>query len=217
MKQFIIVLAAAIAATLCSPSTKITASWKNPKLQAKYYSNIFIASMTSNNIARTTIENELAERLGEAGVKATKSQESFPPTFNQGMPDRETLMGAVRGSATDAILTVTVLRKESETRYVPGSYRYEPWPRYGYYGNFWGYYSYWYPYTYEPGYYTEDRIYFLETNLYDGATEELVWSAQSETYNPSSVTDFSKNFAKTITERMRKDGLLKTAPISARD
>ncbi|WP_181276818.1 hypothetical protein [Arcticibacter pallidicorallinus] len=48
----------------------------------------------------------------------------------------------------------------------------------------------------------------METNLYNAKTEELIWAAQSETYDPSSITDFLKGYVKSNYERMQKDGLI---------
>jgi len=61
---------------------------------------------------------------------------------------------------------------------------------------------------YDPGYYTTDKNYYLEANLYDAATEELVWSSQSETTNPSSIETFSRSFSTTVINQLIKDGLL---------
>jgi hypothetical protein len=80
--------------------------------------------------------------------------------------------------------------------------------RFGYYGNFWGYYSHWYPYGYSDAYYTRDDVYYLETNLYDAKDEVLIWSAQSQTYSYDGLATFSKEFAKEITQRMKKDGII---------
>ena len=48
----------------------------------------------------------------------------------------------------------------------------------------------------------------METNIYDVATDELVWSAQSETVNPGSIQQFAKEYPKILIERMISDGLL---------
>ena len=61
---------------------------------------------------------------------------------------------------------------------------------------------------YSPGYYEDDKVYYIETNLYDADTEELLWSAQSETYNPTSLPDFASDFAEVVVARMEKENLL---------
>jgi hypothetical protein len=81
-------------------------------------------------------------------------------------------------------------------------------PGFRWYGGFYTYYNYWYPYLYDPGYYVTDKTYFLETNLYDVNTEELIWSAQSQTVNPASIDEFAKEYPKKLVARMESDGLL---------
>jgi hypothetical protein len=65
-----------------------------------------------------------------------------------------------------------------------------------------------YPRMYDPGYYVTDKTYFLETNLYDSETEELIWSAQSETVNPGGIDNFVADYPDKLVEQMVKDGLL---------
>lgn len=65
---------------------------------------------------------------------------------------------------------------------------------------------------YDPGYYVTDKTYFIETNLYSTNTDRLIWSAQSETVNPSSIDAFAKEYPEVLLERMVKDGLLVQQP-----
>jgi hypothetical protein len=80
--------------------------------------------------------------------------------------------------------------------------------RWDYYGNFGGYYSYWWPYAYGPGYYQEQDVYFLETNLYDADSELLIWSAQSRTYASGGLPEIAREFAQKVIDRMKHDGVL---------
>ncbi|MCD9014733.1 DUF4136 domain-containing protein [Parachryseolinea silvisoli] len=194
----------------CGPATQVTGSWKNDKASGAKIQSIMVTALTGRANARQTVENDLARALEKDGYKAVKSFDVIPPTFTQGKsPDKEALLEKIKGTDVDAILTVALIDQETENRYVPGSYGYAPMTRFGYYGRFWGYYNTWYPTLYSPGYYTEDKIYFLETNLYDAKTEELLWSGQSETYNPGSLTEFSKEFSSVVLAKMEKDGALK--------
>jgi len=194
----------------CSSSTRITGSWVNPEAKGKATSDksVFIASLTRNMEVRTRIETALANEAAKQNIKAIKSTDYFTPEFYKSMPTKDQLLSQIKKTGADAILTVSLINKESETRYVPGSTRYAPMPGYRWYGGFYSYYNYWYPYLYDPGYYVTDKTYFLETNLYDANTEELIWSAQSETVNPSSIDAFAKEYPKKLVARMTKDGLL---------
>jgi hypothetical protein len=191
----------------CYPTTRITGSWKNPKQPVKTYNSFFIAALTGNTIVRSTIETDMEKALTGHVNSIAKSMDEFPPNFSKDSLSREELMGRVKRKGSDAILTISVLKKETESRYVSGVYA--PMTRWGYYGSFGGYYNYWYPNAYNDGYYVKDAVYYLETNLYDAETEILLWSAQSKTYSYDYLADFSKDFAKMMTDQIKRDGLVK--------
>jgi hypothetical protein len=196
----------------CKPATEITGSWKNtrPSVAAENISTILVTALTDSVIIRQTMENKIALVLQNKGYNTIKSIDVVPPTFRDGkQPNKDELIAKINETGAQAILTVAIIDKETETRYVPGNYNYAPVPRFNYYGTFWRYYSTWVPTLYSPGYYAQDKVYFIETNLYDAKTEELLWSAQSESYNPSRLADFSEDVARVIVSRMEKDGLLK--------
>ncbi|WP_439473607.1 hypothetical protein [Algoriphagus formosus] len=209
MKKNLSILSLSLLAVMlsCSPSVKILGSWTGPSTPPEGYSNIFVTALTDNILARQTVETDLDNLLLEEGVNAESSFDILPPGFKSSGVDKEEVLRKIRELGSDAILTVAVLDQTNETRYVPGSTMYSPMG-YGYYGRFWGYYNYYNPVMYDPGYYTTDKNYYLEANLYDAATEELVWSSQSETTNPSSIETFSRSFSTTIINQLIKDGLL---------
>lgn len=193
----------------CGSSSQITGSWKSPDAPRGQYQNVLVAALTSNTVARQTVETELVSRLQAKGVRATRSLDVFPPNFTQGqLPPRAEIIEKIRQTGHDAVLTASLLDSQTETRYVPGAMAYGPMGVHPYYNSFYGYYSHHYAMVYSPGYYRSNRTYFLETNLYDVASEKLLWSAQSETYNPSSLGRFSKNFAKLTLGRLNRDGML---------
>ena len=64
--------------------------------------------------------------------------------------------------------------------------------------------------VYEPGHYTTDRTYYVESNLYDAKTEELIWSAKSKTLNSYDLEQFTKDYIDALYEQMIKDGVLKS-------
>jgi len=208
--KYLLVCLMAVYCLACSTTTEVTGSWKNPDVTLKPMNTVLVTALTGRNNARQTVETDLANALQKDGIKSVRSLDILPPSFTSSKePDKEALLKKIKGSNVDAILTVALIDQTTESHYVPGSYGYAPMTRFGYYGRFWGYYTNWYPTLYSPGYYTEEKTYFLETNLYDAHTEELIWSAQSETYNPSSLDSFSKEFSATVLSEMKKDGLIR--------
>jgi hypothetical protein len=169
---------------------------------------VFIASLTRNLEVRTKLENALAEQARQKQINAIKSSELFTPDFYQNIPSERQLLTQIRETGADAILTVSLINTDSETRYVPGNRTYAPFSAYSWYGGFYSYYNYWRPSFYEPGYYVTDKTYFLETNLYNVDGNQLIWSAQSETVNPGSIDAFVSTYPKIIIEQLIKDGIL---------
>jgi len=192
----------------CGTATDITGSWKKPGATANQFKSVFVSAFTTDIPAKSAIENGL-ENMLEPRLEVYKSIEAFPPDFESAnRTDQAALLNKIRSTNADAIMTVALVDKDKEQRYVPGSAGYNPMLRYGYYGMWSTYWGYWHPLYYSPGYYVTDKIYYLETNLYNAKTEELIWSAQSETYNPSDINSFLKGYLKSLEKQMVEDGLI---------
>lgn len=194
----------------CTPRADITGSWKAAEYSPDSIRKIVIVTLNGSVEARRAIENNLAEALGQHGYQAVKGMDILPAVVDaESEQDRAALLEKIQGSEADAILTVALLNEHTEERYVPGTDPYNPVPRFGYAPRFWGYYSDRYPVLNTPAYYQEDKIYFLETNLYDAKTEALLWSAQSETYSPGSLSPVSRDFVAMVIGRMEADGIIR--------
>lgn len=191
----------------CSSSTQILGSWKSPDAPPSGYSNIFIAALSDNVLARRTIEGNLQKLMNQKGIATQISFDVIKPEFRDLNTNKEELINAIKDSENDAILTVAVIDQTNETRYVPGDVMYNPMG-FAYYRGFWRYYSFYYPMVYSPGYYTQEKNYFVEINLYDARSEALMWSAQSQTTNPYDLEGSSLEFAEVVVARLIKEGLI---------
>jgi hypothetical protein len=191
----------------CSTPTFITSSWRKPNATADGYRNIFVAALTKNIPAKQAVENGLQTMLQQKGLKVEKSTDVFPPNFETLTGQKkEFVISEIRNTGANGILTIALLRKETESHYEGGYW--EPGLRFGYYNRLSDYYNNWYPYLYGQGYYDEEKVYYLETNFYDAKTEQLIWAAQSKTYDPVDIDSFLKGYIKSIYNRMEKDGLI---------
>ncbi len=192
----------------CSTSTSITGVWRSPDNGAVRYKNLCVAAITENVTNKNVVEQEMFEQLNSKGVKSAKLGALLPYKFSGAQTEKDLILDKAKTAGCDGILTFALIKQKEETRYVPGNATYAPPVRYGYYGTFGGYYGYYGNQMYNPGYYTHDEIYFIETNLYDVASEKLVWSAQSKTYNPSGIQQFAEDFTVTITRQMIKSHVI---------
>jgi hypothetical protein len=189
----------------CGPSQKVTSSWKNPQVTTTpSYKKVFITALVSNPNYRSVIERDLAAAAQSRGLQTVSGMDIFPATFtSNNQVSKEEILQKVKAAGADAILTVALVDKQSDTRYVPGTTTYMPHMGYAGFG---GYYGYAYgAYYSSPGYYTEDKTYFMEARLFDVATENMIWSAQSEAYNPSKIDKFSRDYTAMLVDRMQQD------------
>lgn len=204
-KFFTLVLSVYFILSGCSPAQRVTSSWTSKEsLPKEAYRSLFIAVLTDNQAAKNIIEADLAASATAMGMQVVKSGEVFAPNFSREKgPSKAEMLETIKQKGCDAIFTLAVVDKQSETRYVPGSVNYSPFM--GYSGGFYGYYSFWQPTLYSPGYYTTNKTYFFEANLFDAGSEKLVWSMQSEAYNPNKISKFSKEYTQLLLGRMKTD------------
>jgi len=73
-----------------------------------------------------------------------------------------------------------VVDQETVQNYYPPTYSTVAAPS-AYYGGWYGYYSLGYTYQTSPGYVEENKVFRVETNLYDLKGDKLMWSGLSET------------------------------------
>ncbi len=202
----------AILFTSCSNSSmRIMATWVNKKdmptpQPGKH--KIFIFVLTQNYEAQLYLENDLAAACDSKGILTVKSIDAFGPILTADkLPKKDVLLKAIRDLGCDAIFMVTLVDKQSETYYVPGtSSAYMPYSGYGYYYS--GYYAYT-PTFYTEGYYTTDKTYFIESNLFDANTEKMLMSMQSKVVNPPEIEKASKQYTKMLVTELQAQGLMK--------
>ncbi|WP_143961555.1 hypothetical protein [Litoribacter populi] len=197
----------------CRPTTEVTASWRDSDRSMESYNSIFLAAIVDDLSLRQNLEGEFANRLEGRNVTTTKSIDTFKPTFfDEGQPERDQLVKIIQETECESILTITLIDIDEEERFVPGGAggrMYHPGGTFRHYGSFPGYFDHWYGTAWNQGYYQTDRNYFIETNLYDASSLELVWSAQSKTLNPTSDAGFAREYVDAIKVQLREEGLVR--------
>lgn len=119
--------------------------------------------------------------------------------------DEPTALEKLKSSSIDAVITITLLNKEKESRYVESQLRYSP----TYYsGKFWGYRTILYRRIYEPGYYVTNTKYLWESNFYDMNTQKLLYTVQTQTFDPVNAESMGHQYGQTIVKHMLKQKLL---------
>jgi hypothetical protein len=193
--------------SFCGPTQKITSSWADPEAKSKGpYTKVFVVTLSPNSNANFDIEGQMANTLIERGFKVVRSTDIFPPNFSITKDlSREQLTEAIAKRGCDAVLILALLDSKKVESYHPGTV-YAP-VNYGYYGSYYGYYNYCYPQVYSPGYYSVDKTFYLETNMYDLASDKLLWSVQSEARNPKDISTWFADYASMLTSHLKSKGL----------
>jgi hypothetical protein len=188
-------------------SSKITSSWKAENTVPQKYSKIMVLGLIreADRSIQENMENHFAGDLKELGYNAVSSLQEYGPKAFDKM-DEEAALHTLKSSGIDAVITIVLLDKEKERRYVPGHMNYSP---YGYYYNrFWGYRTALYNRIYEPGYYVIDTKYFWESNFYDMNTQKLVYSVQTQSFDPASSESMGHQYGRMIIKNMVKQNVL---------
>lgn len=189
-------------------SQKITTSWINPEAKSKGpYESIFVMVLAQSNAASFDIEDRMAETLASRGRKSIVSSSVFPAQLSAAKSlSKDQMAEVIKGTGCDAVFIIAVLDVLSVETYNPGTAYYPM--NYGMYGSYYGYYNHYYPQVYSPGYYSTDKTYYIETNFYDVASDQLLWSIQSEAYNPSSLESWFKEYSYNLTKELKNEGLI---------
>lgn len=213
LKPFGVLFLLAFSFWSCSNSSmRIMATWvneKDPPVPQPGRHKTFIFVMTQNYEAQLSLETDLANAAAAKGILTVKSIDAFGPILTiDKLPKKDVLLKAIRDLGCDLIFSIAVVDHTSETHYVPPSSSsvYVPYSGYGYYYS--GYYA-WTPELYSPGYYTTDKTYFIESNLFDANTEKMLVSMQSKVVNPPDITKASKQYTNMLVTELEARGLMK--------
>ncbi|MBK5280447.1 MAG: hypothetical protein JJE09_16435 [Bacteroidia bacterium] len=204
--QIIFIGVIALLAASCS-SSQITSSWKNESSTPGKYKKILVMALLneSDRTLREKMEQHLVDDLKERGMDAISSYKQYGPKAFDNMNESEAVE-KIRDSGVDAVITIVLLDRSKERNYVPGQVSYTPYAVY--YNRWWGYYSTLNRRVYSRGYYVTNTEYFWESNLYDAASKELIYSVQTKSFDPASTESLAHEYGKMIVSDMVKNSVL---------
>jgi hypothetical protein len=208
MKTNIIVSFVIMVFMISCSSSRITHSWKSDNIPEKKFSKIMVVSVIAGSdwSIRDKMEAHLVGDLTDRGYVAVSAIKEYGPKYFENMKEAEVL-DKLSNSGVDAVITVVLLDKNKERYYVPGRVYYSPYTIYQ--RNFWGYYTTIYERIYTPGYYQVDTKYFWESNFYDLKNKNLLYTVQTETFDPESVEILAHEYGLLIVNDMNKKAALK--------
>ncbi len=195
----------------CGTSSYITSSWKAQHVQPKKYNKVVVLGLIreADRTLREKMEEHIVGDLKDLGYNAVCSCDEYNPKAFENMNEGQAI-SKLRNAGVDAVLTIVLLDKTRERYYVPGRVNYSPYAVY--HNHFWGYYRTMYDRIYTEGYYVTDTKYFWESNFYDLTSDELLYSAQSQSFDPASAEALGHQYGQMIVKDMAKNNILVNQP-----
>ena len=195
----------------CGPSTKIVKTWSDPSLNGatvKTYKKILVIAQLKDDSSR---------RIAEDKIVASSPNGNFVASYNYMKPsqnDQKLVVSELLKDGIEAIILMRLTDIEKSTDYVPGTAYYGGWGYgRGYYGGYggWGYGGTMYA---SPGYYEENKTYYVETNVYDVASNKLLWSGTTSTLNPSKANEALDEIILAVKTELNNKGLIKKEEVT---
>jgi hypothetical protein len=175
----------------CGGSTQLVETWAEPTYQPKPTPKVMVVGLGENERRVKGFEDIFSGYFTARKIEVVKGSDL--KAIN--VPDVEAFKKIVKESGSDLVVISKLVDVEHETVYHPGTTSYVPVT--GYYGMGY-YYSSSYAMVNDPGYISTSKVYKVETNVYDVATEKLVWSGLSKTTDPADFEDGINSFASVV-------------------
>lgn len=188
-------------------ASKITSTWKAHAGNPPVYHKILVLGIINarDRSIQENMEKHMVGDLNNLGYQAISSLQEYGPKAFDKMTET-TALSKLEDSGVDAVLTIVLLSKSRRRQYVPAPVIYPPTA--SEYNRFWSYQSNLQGAIYEPGHYLINTRYFWESNLYDMKTQKLMYSAQTESFDPSQPASLGHEYGKLIIKNMVKEGVL---------
>jgi len=174
----------------CGPSTKIEKTWTDPSFTpatVQSYKKILVMGLLKDESTRRIAEDKMVAAF--KNVTAVQSYSYLQPadTIRSEVEDK------LKKDGFDGVVIMRLADVDKSVSYVPGT---------GYGG--------WYGYRYSsPGYYQEDKTFYVETNFYSLPETKLLWSGTTSSVNPSKLDRTIDDVINTLKGQLQKQKLIK--------
>jgi len=174
----------------CGPSTKIEKTWTDPSFtpaSVPSYKKILVMGLLKDESTRRIAEDKMVAAF--KNVTAVQSYSYLQPsdTIRSEVEDK------LKKDGFDGVVIMRLADVDKSVSYVPGT---------GYGG--------WYGYRYSsPGYYQEDKTFYVETNFYSLPETKLLWSGTTSSLNPGKLDRTVDDIVSTLKGQLQKQKLIK--------
>ena len=199
-----ITLAISILLSACS-TTHYVENWKAPDYRGPALSRILIIGVINREENRRKFEDEFTKLVTSDQLTAIASHTLLSNLEKHG--NKESVLAAVEQANADGVLIVTTHGVSEQDRVTRGSVEYIPNMARGY--GMYGYYNRSHSFVYTQGNTVTDSVIRIDTKLYNADSEEMIWSAKTESFNPSSSEKIIMELEALVVDDMRASGMVK--------
>lgn len=186
-------------------NSQLKSVWYDRNFERAPLKKILVIGLSEQIEKQKAFENAFASVIRKGGGEAATGWEVLPPKMGVG---KESVKAAIKGKGFDAVLVSRLLRVDLKTDYVSGTKTERPsTPSNPYNGSFDNDYQDMYNTVYTPGYLLNSRVVIMQTKIFS-PEGELIWSAESETFDPHSVTDLVASLARAMGRDLSDKGLI---------
>jgi len=204
----VLYFALALLLTSCY-STQFVDSWKNKEITAFEPEKLLVIGITNNLTARKIFEEDMKNALTLRGINAIDSSTELEKSFTDSQKNEEeidALKEQLIAKGFDAIAITAVVGVDDKRDYNSGHYSIGyNWYRFGrYYYRFQNVY-------YTPEYYSDYKVFHIETSIYNIKADEdksLVWVGTFNIVDPNNITSTVKDYVNRIVLQLEKEGVI---------
>lgn len=191
---------------LSTHNTEITRSARaKDHAPGDHVKDVLVVALVNDAKIRQALEAHVVAELNRRDVNAAEGLPVLGEDYGKGKTRHEMAVD-VASRGYQSVMVISVIDVKEEMHYNQGGMNYAgDIPVQGAFGQtFYVRQST----VYEPGYFSNEKRFFLETNLYRLQPEGLVWSAKSTTINPANLEAGTTGLAEALIDRLAKDDMI---------
>lgn len=213
-RAFFLLFVAALAVFGCAHPHVVT-TWKPVNTKHILLNKILVTGIVQDtNLAlRRLMEQQFVTDLKSRGYNAVAATEEFGPGGLANLQQEQTYQ-KLCGQGIDAVLTIALLDKKKEQKYVPARVHY--YSSLYYYNRVWDYKKIRADLQNQPDSNSKDTQYLWECILFDLSTLQPLYSAQTRSFDPALTTSEAQGYANRMVNLLLKEKLIaKPEPVKA--
>lgn len=186
----------------CSTTT-LTGVWKDPGYSGKLLHKVLVVGISDRDLYRRLLEDEFSRQLKTHGIVAVSSYMLFS---DEELKDKNTVASKIRGMGFDAMLISRITGQRTDVVRQPGRIyvQHEDYRPRTYHRGWHEYYTKNYNIIHEPAYTIKYQVITMESNLYDTATDKLVWGVISDTVVEENLESQLKSYIQVVMDNLVK-------------